>query len=378
MNNKAIIILTAFMCITFNSKACTIFILTDGKNTYFFNNEDNTNPNSKIWFIPGGENHFGCGYVGYDDGAAQGGVNTEGLAFDWYAGKTVSYTPKESLIAIEDSSSERMLETCSNVDEAIEFYKTYREPSFANATIIIADKTGASVIIGARNGELYFEKVVESRVLGWGASIFDEMYSNSTAIDIKGGSEILEKCMFPEEEFNAGTKYSNSYNLNNGDMTFFDFKANAKSTINLYDELEKGLHHYDIAKLDKQKQQSIKPLIPSMNRLILFDFPSDIVENQAVSSLIKTIFIDAAKGRFSEQNYSESKWEEWMSEKEEIQSDIKSFGKLKSLHLVEEKAETDLTKYYYVAIFENIRILWEFGFDKDTRLDIVKVLSTYN
>src|SRR5688572_10158172 len=138
MNNKVIIILTAFMCITFNSKACTMFILTDGKNTCFFNNEDNTNPNSKIWFIPTGENHFGCGYVGYDDGAAQGGVNTEGLAFDWYAGKPVNYTPKESLIAIEDSSSERMLETCSNVDEAIEFYKTYREPSFANATIIIA------------------------------------------------------------------------------------------------------------------------------------------------------------------------------------------------------------------------------------------------
>lgn len=368
-----------FLCSTYIANACTIFVLTDGNNTYFFNNEDNTNPNSRIWFIPAGKNHFGCGYVGYDDGSAQGGVNTEGLAFDWYAGKSVDYVPKDSLIPIEDSTSERMLETCSNIDEAIEFYKTYREPSFSGATIIIADKTGASVIIGARNGELYFEKVLESRVLGWASSTFNKMYNDETTIDLNGGAEILKKCMFPEEEdYNAGTKYSNSYNLKNGDMTFFNFKTNSESTtINLFSELEKGSHYYEIADLEKQIQEPSKPLVLTMNRLVLFEYPTNIEDDSQVTSLIEKILTYGAKGEFPSEYYSESKRKEWIAEKEDVQSLIKSLGKLKSLHLVEKKDENNFSTYGVLSIFEDIRVLWLFELNEFGKINDVKILSHY-
>jgi len=378
-SSKIAIILIMFLFSTYIANACTIFVLTDGNNTYFFNNEDNTNPNSRIWFIPIGKNHFGCGYVGYDDGAAQGGVNTEGLAFDWYAGKSVEYIPKDSLITIEDSTSERMLESCSNIDEAIEFYKTYREPSFAGATIIIADKTGASVIIGARNGELYFEKIVESRVLGWASSTFNKIYNDETKIDLKGGAEILKKCMFPEEEgYNAGTKYSNSYNLRNGDMTFFNFKTNSESTtINLFSELEKGAHYYEIAELEKQKQESIKPLVTAMNRLILFEYPTEIEDEPKVTSLIEKIFISGAKGEFSLKYYTESLRKEWTADKENIQSLMQSLGKLKSLHLVEKKYGDDFNTYCVVSVFEDIRVLWSFELNEFGKINDANILSHY-
>lgn len=374
-----IIALTVFLLATFQANACTIFVLTDGNNTYFFNNEDNTNPNSRIWFIPAGKDHFGCGYVGYDDGAAQGGVNTEGLAFDWYAGNPVDYIPKDSLIPIQDSTSERMLESCANVDEAIEFYKTYREPSFAGATIIIADKSGASVIIGARNGELFFEKVVESRVLGWASSTFDKMYNDKTTIDLEGGAEILKQCMFPEEEgFNAGTKYSNSYNLRNGDMTFFNFKTNSKSTtINLYDELKKGAHYYDMAYLDNQSQEPIKPLITSMNRLVLFDFSKEMDDKSTVKSLIEKIFVYGAKGEFPSKYYSDSLRNEWNTDKEDIQATIKSLGNLKSLHLIDRNDKNDLIAYSIVSVFEGIRVLWLFELNKYGKLNNAMILSYY-
>ncbi len=56
---------------------CTIFVLTDGARTLFFNNEDWSNPKTQMWFVPAGEGYFGCAYVGFDDCWAQGGVNTE-------------------------------------------------------------------------------------------------------------------------------------------------------------------------------------------------------------------------------------------------------------------------------------------------------------
>lgn len=69
-----------------NSNACTIFVLSDARNTFFFNNEDYSNPVTCIWFMPGGKNYHGAAYVGFDNDWAQGGVNTAGLAFDWVSG----------------------------------------------------------------------------------------------------------------------------------------------------------------------------------------------------------------------------------------------------------------------------------------------------
>ncbi len=71
-----------------SSIACTIFVLTDTNRTLFANNEDWSNPRTRVWFIPAIEKHFGAVYVGFDDGA-QGGMNTEGLC-----GLTPGYTQR--------------------------------------------------------------------------------------------------------------------------------------------------------------------------------------------------------------------------------------------------------------------------------------------
>ena len=129
------------------TRACTVFVLTDGKDTYLFNNEDSNNSQSRLWFIPKGKGFYGSAYVGFSDGEAQGGINTEGLAFDWvtvdedsYTTDT-NYTPESHLMRLEDNSSQWMLERCKTVAEAIKFYQTYREPAFAKTTLIIVDMT---------------------------------------------------------------------------------------------------------------------------------------------------------------------------------------------------------------------------------------------
>src|SRR5690606_4133138 len=158
--------------------SCTIFVLTNEKQTLFFNNEDWSSPASRLWFVPAGKDYFGCAYLGFDNGWAQGGVNEQGLAFDWVAGFENSWNPDPALQRVIGNPSERMLESCASVHEAIAFYKKYREPSFSTARIMIADKTGASVIIGVNeNGELLFDISTVSRGFGYGSKILSDRVS---------------------------------------------------------------------------------------------------------------------------------------------------------------------------------------------------------
>lgn len=158
-------IITVIGCLFFvvPSYACTIFVLTDSKKTLFFNNEDYSNPATRIWFLPPGKGYYGAAYVGFSDRYEQGGVNTEGLTFDWVAGQKQAYLPAAGLRKVRGNPTERMLESCATVVQAIAFYQQYQDTTFSYATILIADKTGppslleprmeSSFLIGPRSQE---------------------------------------------------------------------------------------------------------------------------------------------------------------------------------------------------------------------------------
>jgi hypothetical protein len=113
-------------------------VLTDTNRVFFCNNEDWTNPKTRIWFIPASNGRYGCVYLGFDDDRAQGGLNTEGLAYDWVAGSEESWKPDPNLQPIRGNgnSSQLMLETCATVEEASAFYQTHQEGSFSRAKIL--------------------------------------------------------------------------------------------------------------------------------------------------------------------------------------------------------------------------------------------------
>lgn len=372
---KSIALFAAFLIIE-PLAACTIFLLTNSRESLYFNNEDYSNPNTHMWFVPAGKDHYGCMFVGYDDGSAQGGLNTEGLAFDWYAGEPVAYEPASNQAFIEDNSSERMLEQCASVDEAIAFYRKYAEPGFANASILIADASGASVIIGARDGTLFFERSSEGQVLGGqGKQTFERLYTDQTPITLKEGSAILKQCVASGP---GGTLYSNAYNLKTQEIYVFDFKRDNYITLSLKKELKKGPHYYEIPEIEQQIEELPKPLLLNMERLILFDYDPMVDPEAKVTDLIRSIFSDGAAGRLNANYFSQRFWSSIREEKESVISEIKSLGSLKSLDLVQKEGNgPGLSTYSYVMVFDRARLLQRFLVNSEGKVEDLQTLSAY-
>jgi hypothetical protein len=244
--------------------ACTIFVLTDANRALFCNNEDWSNSVTRLWFVPAGDGRLGCAYVGFDNGWAQGGVNTAGLAFDWVAGFKEKWEPGPEMHRLQGNSSERLLETGTTVEDVIAFYRTHWEPGFSYAKILVADRTGASVIIGAHDGQLQVEQSRESRGFGYGRRILATALAKGPEPTVDNGLAILRDC---RQSGPYATKYANVFDLKSGDLVLLPTPdLGERVTLNLAAELAKGAHYYDLPNIRAQLAEPPRPLLDNMKR----------------------------------------------------------------------------------------------------------------
>jgi hypothetical protein len=352
------------------SVACTIFVLTDSEKTLFFNNEDYSNPATRIWFLPGTGGLYGTAYVGFDNDWAQGGVNTQGLAFDWVAGFQESYQPDAKLLALNGNPSERMLESCATVEQAIAFYKKYREPSFSYARILIADKTGASVIIRAQNGQLFFDRSHQSRGFGYGEKALAPLLASNPTPSLQNGLPILRAC---SQQGEFATKYSSIYDLRTGDIFLVaPGKTETDVTLNLAQELGKGGHYFDLPALASQVSQPLKSLLPTQKRLLFDGFTPIASIDPALDQRVRQVLTSAALGNLQEENFSPEFWKLIAPEKEHLSQEMKKLGSLKSITLFEQANPTHPHLFLYGIEFENAWVLQRYGFDGQKRISSLK------
>jgi hypothetical protein len=225
--------------------ACTIVVLTDGARVLFCNNEDWSNPNTRIWFVPGGGGH-GCAFVGFDNGWAQGGLNTQGLAFDWVAGFPAEWPPDPARVRLPGNPSQRMLQTCASLDEAVAFYERYEEQGFGYARVLVAERSGASAVIGARDGRLHVERRERSRAFGYGAEV--------AARALEGASPTLDTAArilrAAQQKGRYPTQYSNVFDLRRGEIVLYRFQHSEEPVrLSLAQELARPAHAFDLASL---------------------------------------------------------------------------------------------------------------------------------
>lgn len=336
-------------------RACTIFVLTDTNHALFCNNEDWSSTNTRIWFIPAGEGYHGAVYVGFENGYAQGGMNTEGLAFDWVAGYTEKWEWDPKLPEVRYNSGQRMLETCATIDQAVAFFRTHFEAGFWRAKILVADRSGASVIIGARDGKLVVEQDDRCRGFGYGQRPLDAALAKHPEVTVAEGFKILKDC---RQGGDYATKYSNIFDLRSGDIFLHPFPGRDDEVkLNLAAELKKGSHYYEMSKIKEQLALAPLPLPLNLERLPVDQYKPIPDKEPEVTAHLRAMIHDAREGHPRPDDYTPEFWKEVSQKENDIQDSLKRVGDLNSVALVDRTNENGQRVYRYRWDFANAIVL---------------------
>ena len=349
------------------ARGCTIFVLTDGERTLFFNNEDWSNPISRVWFVPAPEGFYSCVYVGFENNGAEGGMNSAGLAFDWVAGMSEKWQPYPSMKPIGGRTSERMLETCATVEEAIAFYENFREPQFSRAKILVADRSGASAIIGASDGLLRVERARHSRGFGYGRKTLAAMLQTNTEPRLEIGREILRAC---KQRGQYATKYSSVFDLRDGVISLFPGDTDEEVRLSLETELNRGAHYYDIPRLRDQLRAEPKPALSNM-RSFLREFKAAPNSDPKVTKTILAVMRRGVAGNMRKADFTPEFWKTIAPAQEAIVADLKPFGDLVEAVFV---GSADGSHRYKLE-FRNAWVLHQFTLDINRKISAARTLG---
>lgn len=142
---------TTFICFLISApyvEACTTFCVSSGDVTFFGNNEDWRNPETRYWVVNGKRGEFGRIYFGFDNLFPQGGMNQAGLCFDGLATEFMPVTGSSAKPRVDlKDFIDRVMARCSSVDEVIKEFRRVNVSFLEHSMMIYSDASGASVII---------------------------------------------------------------------------------------------------------------------------------------------------------------------------------------------------------------------------------------
>jgi hypothetical protein len=254
-----------------SAHACTVFTIVGGERILFCDNEDFSNPRTLIWFVPASSSStakYGCVYLGFDDGWGwgQSGLNDKGLAYGWLAGFKEQWQRQPEMKSVNGNPCQRMLESCATLEEAIRFFEQHWEESFSYGRLLVADRTGKSVILRAKDGKLDAPIVTRSQGMGHRFGMRGNeatpLLAQVTKPTLEAAARLLE---FTRQEGVNATKYSVVFDLNTCDIWLYRFPEQTEPVhFELRRELDKGPHYYDIPALPQQLDENLRPLTIEM------------------------------------------------------------------------------------------------------------------
>ena len=282
---KKLLIISLIISLLFSvisAESCTIFTIKTENTVYFGNNEDYIYDNTFISFIPGNGSTYGHVNLGFHnnngfigDNSAQGGLNTEGLAFDANALPPLPLNShKNEKIPIPSGEPlENILMYCKNVPEVVNWFleHDFNIPEIP-AQVHFADASGNATVVSVYNGEWTFTFInKEGYLISTNynlANISNGEYPswryNNTELLIQqqDKNNITEQSLVnilqsTHQTGEAHTVYSYLINLQSLDLKLF-YEADFSKDINfnLLSELLKGEHTYDLGELFAETQET--------------------------------------------------------------------------------------------------------------------------
>lgn len=248
--------------------ACTAFMMSDGEVVLVGNNEDSKIPYTRVWFIPAENDRFGRVYFGYDNWAPQGGINDQGLFFDYFSVKKLDIKQSGDKPKFPGPYTDTMMAKCATVEDVLEMLSKYHLEWNPKIQMFVVDKTGDSAIIEGetvvRNCDAYqvvtnfrLSRIPEDqrpcRWPAWSCSRYkkaEKMLLETDIPTVAHFRDILKATHRGSYNVIGSTQYSNIYDLTNGLVYVYylnDFDN--KIVFNLSEELNKGRHYFDLPPL---------------------------------------------------------------------------------------------------------------------------------
>ena len=248
--------------------ACTAFMMSDGENVLVGNNEDSKIPYTRVWFIPAENGRFGRVYFGYDNWSPQGGMNDQGLFFDYFSVKKLEIKQSREKPPFPGPPTDTMMAKCATVEDVLELYSKYYFKWNPKIQMFVVDKNGDSAIIEGetvvRNSDAYQvvtnfrpSKIPEDQRPcqwpAWSCSRYkkaEKMLLDFGKPAVSNFRDILKATHRNSFNVIGTTQYSNIYDLTNRLVYVYylhDFEN--EIILDLSEELKKGRHYFELPSL---------------------------------------------------------------------------------------------------------------------------------
>jgi hypothetical protein len=256
---------------------CTVAYAADDSGAYGGNNEDEVNPLTEIWFVPGEGDGYGSMFVGYDDLVIQGGMNEAGLFYDGLGVREVETpgTPGKPEYTGQNFFVD-MLSECDSVACVLERYGGLSMPGTWNGQVLFGDRYGDSVIfeplaVIPQAGHFQVATNLFQSEIPL-ADRTDERYLTATSMladaDTLSVDLMREVMEATHQEGTVNTVYSTVYDLQAGVIHLYYFNDfTTEVTFNLREELVQGLHGYEMADLFPANRSAADVAAPFRARL---------------------------------------------------------------------------------------------------------------
>ncbi len=255
---------------------CTIFNASKNGRVLAGNNEDLNSTDSRVWFYPPKEGKHGYVYVGFDSYGTQGGMNDQGLFFDFNALKFAKMNPSPEKPGIKGWQSfvDQVMTDCTTVEDVVNLLRKHNLAWWGPYQVMYADATGASAVIGAdKNGELSVVRKKGDYQVSTNFSLANPEFGSITypCYRYEIANQMLEqmgeltvdyfrKVLAAAHQEGANpTIYSNICDLTNKEIYIYNFhNYEDVAKLNLKEEFKKGEHSYEILSLFPRKNHAQK------------------------------------------------------------------------------------------------------------------------
>ena len=242
---------------------CTIFTLSRRGKVLVGNNEDWSDKQTRMWFIPGTRDTFGVVYFGFENLFPQGGMNERGLFFDANALPHKDVVQGKGLPRYNGNLMDHVMRTCSTVQEAIKEISSYDfSQVFAGAQFHLADRTGDAAVLEGdaiirKSGDFIIStnfRQSESQRPKWPPLRFRRAESMLKDPSTEASIELAARILEATSQLN--TQYSNICDLKNGVIYLYHFHDFGRMLkVDLKEELKKGYHVEKLPELFPQKKE---------------------------------------------------------------------------------------------------------------------------